>query len=121
MKTSSAKAKGRRLQQWTVDQLLETFLKLTHDDVRSTSMGASGSDVQLSTRAKELIPLEFECKNTERFQIWSAFEQAESNCGDREPCVIAKRNGSAPLAIVDAEWLMTNLNKLNWGVKHGVH
>ena len=112
MKTSSCKSKGRRLQQWTVDQLLETFHKLTNDDVRSTSMGASGSDVQLSQAAKELIPFEFECKNTERFQIWSAFEQAESNCGSREPCVIVKRNGSAPLAVIDAEWLMENLNKL---------
>ena len=113
MKTSSAKSKGRRLQQWCVDQILETYPKLTRDDVRSCSMGASGADVQLSAYGKELVPLEIECKNTERLQVWAAFEQAESNCGDREPCVVAKRNGSAPLAIVDAEWLFTNLSKLN--------
>ena len=112
MKTSSAKQKGRRLQCWTVDQILETFAELTADDVRSTSMGAGGVDVQLSQRAKQLIPFDFECKNTERPKIWEAFSQAEDNCAvDREPAVILKRNGCAPLIILDAEYIMENLNK----------
>ena len=48
MKTSSAKAKGRRLQQKVRDLLLETFTELEPDDIRSTSMGVSGEDLQLS-------------------------------------------------------------------------
>ena len=47
MKTSSAKAKGRRLQQKVRDLLLETFTELQPDDIRSTSMGVSGEDLQL--------------------------------------------------------------------------
>ena len=114
MKTASAKSKGRRLQQWTRDQLLETFEELTDDDVRSVSMGAGGVDIQLSQRAKELIPLDIECKNTERIKVWEAFGQAEDNCGDdRTPAVVFKRNGSAPLILLDAEYVLENIDKLN--------
>ena len=113
MKTQSAKAKGRRLQQWCRDQILETFTELSDDDVRSTSMGAGGTDVQLSSRAKELFPFSLEAKNTERVRIWDAFDQAESNCMEgTEPLLVIKRNGSAPLAVVDAEWLFENAGKL---------
>ena len=113
MKTQSAKAKGRRLQQWCRDQILETFNELKESDVRSASMGAGGIDVQLSTRAKELFPFSIECKNTERVRIWDSFDQAEANCEDgTEPLLIIKRNGSAALAVVDAEWLFENVGKL---------
>jgi len=47
LKPQSAKAKGRKLQQWVRDQILQRFPTLSTDDVRSTSMGASGEDVQL--------------------------------------------------------------------------
>ena len=113
VKTQSAKAKGRRLQQWCRDQILETFNVLKESDVRSISMGASGTDVQLSTKAKELFPFSIECKNTERVRIWDSFDQAEANCEDNtEPLLVIKRNGSAPLAVVDAEWLFENVGKL---------
>ena len=116
MSPHSAKAKGRRLQQWCRDQILETFTELTEDDVRSTSMGAGGTDVQLSSKAKQLFPFSLEAKNTERVRIWDAFDQAEENCHEgTEPLLIIKRNGSAPLAVVDAEWLFENSKKL--GVK----
>ena len=105
MKTQSAKAKGRRLQQWTRDQVLESYPKLTEDDVRSTGMGQGGADLQLSTAAKDVFPFELECKNQERVNVWASFEQCESNAGEREPLLIIKRNCCAPLAVVDAEWL----------------
>ncbi len=113
MKTQSAKSKGRRLQQWVRDQILETFPELTEDDVRSTSMGAGGVDIQLSSRAKELFPFSVESKNTERVRIWDAFDQAEDNCHEgTEPMLVIKRNGSAPLAVVDAEWLLEHVRGL---------
>ena len=112
MKTQSAKAKGRRLQQWVRDQVLESYPKLTEDDVRSTGMGQSGADLQLSSAAKEVFPFEVEAKNQERVNVWNAFEQCESNAGEREPLLIIKRNLSAPLAVVDAEWLLENIPKL---------
>lgn len=108
MKTSSAKAKGRRLQQWTRDQILETFEHLEPDDVRSTGMGQGGMDVQLSPAAQRVFPFGIECKNVEKLNVWDAFGQAEANCGKLEALLIIKRNGKAPLAIVDAEWFFEN-------------
>ena len=112
MKTSSAKAKGRRLQQWCRDQILETFPKLTEDDVRSTSMGAGGMDIQLSQAAQKVFPFAVEAKNQERVNLWNAFEQCEDNCGKLEPVLIVKRNGAAPLAVIDAEFFFENAHKL---------
>ena len=113
MLPSSAKAKGRRLQQWCRDQILETFEQLLPDDVRSTSMGAGGVDIQLSTAAKQMFPFSVECKYQERIRLWEAFGQAEDNCEENmEPLLIIKRNGSAPLAVVDAEWFFENVEKL---------
>lgn len=56
IKTSSAKAKGRRHQQWVRDKIYETFPVLEDGDVRSTSMGAGGEDLQLSPAARRLFP-----------------------------------------------------------------
>ena len=62
IKTSSAKNKGRKLQQWTRDRILELVPTLEPDDVKSTSMGAGGEDVQLSPAARKSVPLTIECK-----------------------------------------------------------
>ena len=66
MSPRSAKAKGRKLQQWVVEQLLNVFKGLTNLDVRSTPMGVNGVDVQLSTAAFTRFSYDIECKNTER-------------------------------------------------------
>jgi len=102
MKTSSAKSKGRRLQQWLRSLLIEVF-DLEEDDVRSTSMGASGEDVLLSPKARAIFPYSVECKNQERLNLWGAWEQAEANAGVHEPLLIVKRNQRKPLAVMDAE------------------
>jgi len=65
----SRKQKGRRLQQAVRDLILENFKELEPDDVRSTPMGVSGTDVQLSPAARRLFPYSTECKNTERLNI----------------------------------------------------
>ena len=92
MKTSSAKAKGRRLQQRVASLLVESFTELQPDDIRSTDMGQSGEDIQLSPLARTKIPYSFECKNQERLNIWSAIEQAEANASEYEPAIVFKRN-----------------------------
>lgn len=107
MKTSSAKNKGRRFQQWVRDKILEFARKLTQDDVRSTSMGASGNDILLSTEAKKIFPFSVECKNVERLNIWKAIEQAESNVDkNTTPIVFIKKNRTKPYVVVDAEWFL---------------
>ena len=46
MKTSSAKAKGRKLQQWFANVLVET-LGLDSEDLESRPMGSQGEDIIL--------------------------------------------------------------------------
>ena len=54
MKTSSAKAKGRRFQQWVRDQLIEQ-LNVHPEDVESRSMGAGGEDLIMARAAMKTI------------------------------------------------------------------
>ena len=111
MKTSSAKAKGRRLQQKVRDLLLETFTELEPDDIRSTSMGVSGEDLQLSPAARKLIPFAIECKNQEKLNVWDSLKQAEENSGDYSPVLIFKRNRSKTYAVLNVEKFIELINE----------
>lgn len=104
MLTSSAKNKGRKLQQWLRGQLI-LHLPISPRDVKSTSMGASGADVQLSDLAYDKFPYSIECKNQEKVNVWKSYKQAESHA-DGEPLLIIKKNGENPLAVVDAEYFV---------------
>ena len=103
MKTQSAKAKGRKLQQHVRDLILETFTDLEPDDVRSTSMGAGGEDLQLSPAARKKFPYSVECKNVEKLSVWNAYEQAQANCGKHEPLLVMKKNRKKPLVVLDLD------------------
>ena len=87
MKTSSKKAKGRKLQDFVRDKLRGLFNNLEEDDIKSAIMGESGEDIKLSPAARKLIPYSFECKNQERLNVWSSLEQAEENCLLQNPVV----------------------------------
>ena len=107
MKTSSGKAKGRRLQNKVRDVLLEHFSeKLEPDDIRTAIMGETGEDIKLSPAARRLIPYSFECKNQEKLNIWSSLEQAAENSGDYPPVLIFKRNRSKTYVTVELEEFM---------------
>ena len=112
MNPQSAKAKGRKLQQWVRDLLLESFPSLEPDDVRSTSMGCGGEDLQLSPAARKLFGFSVECKNVERLNVYDAFEQASANSGDHEPLLIMKKNRKRPLVVMDAESFVKLIKKL---------
>ena len=105
MKTQTAKAKGRRLQQWMRDVLIEK-LDVHPEDIESRSMGAGGEDLIMARAAREKFPYSVECKNQEKLNIWEAYSQAESNCGKYEPVVYLKRNNQKPLVLVDAEYFV---------------
>ena len=79
MKTSSAKAKGRKLQQMVVKTILEVNPSLHEDDVVSRPMGSGGEDIMLSENARSWVPFSFECKNTRAFPGLPALRQAEAN------------------------------------------
>ena len=111
MKTSSAEAKGRRLQQWSRDLLIEK-LDVHPEDIESRSMGAGGEDLIMARAARKKFPYSIECKNQESVNVWNAYEQAKENSGDYEPIVVLKRNNTKPLVLVDADYFVRLHNEL---------
>ena len=86
-------------------------LNIHPEDIKSTSMGAGGEDVIMARAARKKFPYSIECKNQEKINIWSAYEQAAQNSGDYTPLVVLKRNRSKPLILIDAETFI-DLHKL---------
>lgn len=105
MKPRSAKNKGRLLQNWMRDLILTYFKELTKDDVRSTSSGVTGEDVQLSAAARRCLPFQFECKSKKQISVYGFYDQAIEH-GNNEPIVIIKQNSREPLAVIKAETLI---------------
>lgn len=102
MKTKSAKAKGRKLQDWVVQQFIEVW-HIPKADVRPALMGETGKDIRFHERAG--INYSIECKNQEGFKnVYDAFEQAQKNAdaGDT-PLVFVKSNHKPVLVIMEAE------------------
>ena len=111
MKTQSAKAKGRRLQQWFRD-LLVSKLGIHIEDIESRSMGAGGEDLIMARSARQKFPYSIECKNQEKINIWESYKQANENSKDYEPVVVLKRNKHKPLVLVDAEYFVELHNRV---------
>jgi hypothetical protein len=105
MKTHSAKAKGRRLQQEVRDKLIEVS-KLHPDDIRSTPMGSSGEDIMLSPAARAVFPWSIECKNVEKLSVWAAIDQARANAKDNVPVVVFTKNHEKTQVAVPFEYFM---------------
>ena len=105
MKTQSAKAKGRKLQKWMRELLIEK-LDIHPEDIESRSMGAGGEDLIMARAAREKFPYSIECKNQESVNLWKSYDQAKENSKDYEPVVVLKRNNSKPLVLVDAEYFV---------------
>ena len=105
MKTSSAKAKGRLLQKWFTQLLIEE-LDLDPDDLESRPMGSGGEDIIMGKQSRNVFPYSIECKNQEAVNVWKAYEQATDNCKGYEPLVVIKRNRVKPLVLLDAEYFV---------------
>lgn len=103
MKTQSAKAKGRKFQQKVRDKILDTY-DLLPEDVRSTSMGAGGEDIQLSPYARGLFNYSVECKKHKSFAVYTPYKQAKENCPKgSEPILFIEADREKPLAVVDMD------------------
>lgn len=97
--TASRKAKGRNLQKTVASAILTAFPELTENDVKSTPMGSSGSDVWLSEAALRLFNYDVECKAVEKLNIWEAIEQSKARTVSllgRKNLVVFKKNRTAP-------------------------
>ena len=105
MKTSSAKAKGRRpLKRFR--ELLLKWLPLEPGDITVTPSGVTGVDLQLSPEALRYIPYGVEGKAEEALSIWGALRQAESHCKGlslRRPLLVFTRNRTPLYVALEAE------------------
>lgn len=106
----SAKAKGRRLQQYVRDLLYKLAPELEPGDIVSTSMGAGGEDIRLSPAARKVFPVSIECKAQAKMALYGFYEQAEKNAPKgTEPIVIVRGDRKKPLLIGDAEYLLRKM------------
>jgi hypothetical protein len=101
---ASKKAKGRRLQQWVRDQILDLSKDFHPEDVKSTPMGVTGEDVQLSRYVRDFFPYMVECKSVAatRHPIHTYMDQAKAH-GPHEPLLVIKQDRKRPVVVLDAE------------------
>lgn len=115
MKSSSAKAKGRRLQQHVRDRLTE-FFGWAEGDCESRSMGAGGTDLLLSPRARQEFPFAVECKNVESINVHASFAQAVEHANKTDwahPLLVFSRNRTEPLVVLTFEHFLEILKGLH--------
>ena len=104
MKTQSAKAKGRKLQQWFRDRLIDV-LEIHEEDIESRSMGAGGEDLIMARAAREKFPYSVECKNQEKINIWESYKQADMNSKVYEPVVVLKKLLKKMVRLTKLPWI----------------
>lgn len=109
----SAKAKGRLGQQEIRDKLLETFPQFEPDDIKSTVMGDTGCDIQLSPAARKKIPLSIEVKRRKNdFKTAYGYLQQATNHGKGEPVVFYRSDRKPWLVMIGLDHYMDLLK--NW-------
>ena len=45
--------------------------------------------------------------------MWEASEQAKANCNDYEPIVVMKKNQKKPLVVIDANYFISLVKRLD--------
>lgn len=116
MKTSSAKAKGRRLQQLVRDVLRRIGAKhgLVDEDIESRGMGQNGTDLIISPAAKKCFNFAIECKNVEKLNVPTVFfEHFEKYPDATLKLLVHCRNRSEPLVTLRLEDFAEFLDKFN--------
>lgn len=97
-----------------VEKVRKLYPKLTERDVKSTSMGASGADVQLSQAAFELFPFRVECKSRAIIPfIYQVMDQAISHNQEGYPMAVLKGNGKTPLVVMFGDDFFGYIDSLN--------
>lgn len=114
MKTSSAKAKGRRLQQRVRDDLRAVAPQLDPTDIESRGMGQNGTDIILTKAARSVFGnLAIECKNVEVLNAVGIFQEHLEKYPGSIPVMVHSRNHIAPrVTLLWADFLRLYLNDL---------
>ena len=96
---SSAKGKGRNLQQWVCQKISEfTGLPWGKDEeIASREMGQSGCDVRMSRKVRKLFPFTVECKSGDQWLLPNAIKQCQANLyPDTDWVVVLDRPHATP-------------------------
>lgn len=111
---ASAKAKGRRLQQFVANAYSKmTGIPCGKDElIESREMGQAGVDVKLIGEAKKLINLATECKSQESWSVHGWIEQAIFNQGDDDWILVCKRSHKRPVVIIDFDFFIRLMSLL---------
>ena len=110
MRTSSAKAKGRLLQQKVRDALRIAGAShgLVDGDIESRGMGQNGVDVILSPAAQKVFNLLIECKQVEKLNVVGVFYEHFAKYADKPglKLLIHGRNRTEPMVTLKFEDFM---------------
>ena len=109
----AAKAKGRTGQNEIRDKLLETFPEFEEDDIKSTTMGDTGEDIQLSPAARKKLPITIEVKRRKSGMktAYDYMEQASKH-EKGEPVVFFRADRKNWITMISLEHYMDLLK--NW-------
>ena len=105
----TGKAKGRLGQQEIRDRLLEEFPEFEPDDIKSTVMGDTGADIQLSPTARKKLNLAIEVKRRKAVgkTFYDYMDQAKSHVKYGEDPVVFFRADRKPwLVLIDIDFFM---------------
>ena len=93
MKTKSAKAKARALQNLVKKMIEETF----QVSCRVRIMGEQGDDVYPDGWSWNIY---VECKNREKLSPWRDLKDTARKAGDKFPVLVIKRNREKPVVVM---------------------
>ena len=109
----AGKAKGRTGQQEVRDKLLETFPEFEPDDIKSTTMGDSGEDIQLSPAERKAMPITIEVKRRKSgFKTAYGYIDQASNHAKGEPVVFYRSDRQPWIVMISIDHYMELLR--NW-------
>ena len=110
--TRAAKAKGRGGQNEIRDKLLQTFPEFEPDDIKSTTMGDTGEDIQLSPAARKKLPITIEVKRRKSGMkmAYDYIEQASKH-GKGEPVVFFRSDRKDWITMISIDHYMELLRK----------
>jgi hypothetical protein len=104
MTVAAKKQKGRKLQQDTCAAFLSVGSKkgLVADDIKSTSMGCSGVDMQVSPAARAVLgDWAVECKRQEALNVtsvfWQHWQKYKKAKPSATPILVHRKNHTDPL------------------------
>lgn len=115
MLTSSAKNKGRILQQLIAKKISELLCIPWGPDEQIASRPGScnGTDIILTGEAEKRFKFACECKNQQSWAIHKWISQARKNEKPGKPWLLfAKRNHMKPVVVMDADVFFKLLKKM---------